>query len=94
MEPVTPFGGARNHTTGDCRLEIPPSGHAAKVVRDKVARNSSAATDDAGAIRRDTQYICGLPELDRARNQRTVIRYDGTDCETPSAACLRSVQVR
>src|SRR5216684_2646870 len=51
QRPVISFGGTRNDTTGDCRREYLPSGHAAKEIRTTTPRHSHPAQDDAGAVR-------------------------------------------
>jgi len=51
MGPVMPFGGARNDTTTDCRLDSFPSGYAAETIRHAIAPDSGAATHDSGTVR-------------------------------------------
>ncbi len=62
-----------------------PSGYAAKEVRNASARDSGAAADDSGVVRRGDRYFGGFLELNRARHQRAVIRNVGKDCEETPA---------
>jgi hypothetical protein len=74
MEPVIPFGGARNHTTTDCRLDRCPSGDPSTKIRFTITQYSGATRDDAGTFRRDAQHLCRLFESYGEGNQCAFVR--------------------
>ena len=75
MPPVMSFGGTRNDTTTHFRRKHSQSGYVTKEFRATPARNSRQPRDDSGRVRGGRWHIRGLPEPDRARQERALLRY-------------------